>query len=106
MKVNYKPKIDGLRAIAVILYHAQITLFGHNFFKGGFIGVDIFFVISGYLITSIILKELITTGTIIRIDRGDESYFGMISKVPENTTSARPGFPLPTTHSFQVFLCM
>ena len=45
--------------MAVIFYHAQITIFGHQPFKGGFIGVDIFFVISGYLITSIILKELI-----------------------------------------------
>tara|TARA_Y100001970_G_scaffold274809_1_gene375152 strand:+ start:2430 stop:4499 length:2070 start_codon:yes stop_codon:yes gene_type:complete len=66
MKLIYRPEIDGLRAIAVsavIFYHAQITVFGSLPFKGGFIGVDIFFVISGYLITSIILKELISTGS-------------------------------------------
>ena len=46
-----------------ILYNAKITILGHQPFKGGFIGIDIFFVISGYLITSIILKELVTTGS-------------------------------------------
>ena len=65
MNIKYRPEIDGLRAIAVIsviLYHAKIVIFDRKIFEGGFIGVDIFFVISGYLITSIILKELVTTG--------------------------------------------
>lgn len=65
-KLSYKPEIDGLRAIAVvsvILYHAQMVLFGRDWFEGGFIGVDIFFVISGYLITRIILSELESKGS-------------------------------------------
>jgi peptidoglycan/LPS O-acetylase OafA/YrhL len=56
--MKYRPEIDGLRAFAVlsvILYHA-----GFNFFTGGYVGVDVFFVISGYLITIIILAELET----------------------------------------------
>lgn len=60
-KLNYRAEVDGLRAIAiisVILYHAQIFLLGRNWLEGGFIGVDVFFVISGYLITRIILSEL------------------------------------------------
>ena len=53
--MNYRREIDGLRAIAVVpvvLFHA-----GWNVFSGGFVGVDVFFVISGYLITSIILED-------------------------------------------------
>ena len=63
LSISYRPEIDGLRAIAVlavVLYHAEIVLSGINPFKGGFIGVDVFLVISGYLITSIILKEINT----------------------------------------------
>lgn len=56
MKLTYRADIDGIRAIAVlavIFYHADLKLF-----SGGYVGVDVFFVISGYLITSILLKEL------------------------------------------------
>ncbi len=54
--LEYRPEIDGLRALAVVivtLYHFDVPGF-----TGGYIGVDVFFVISGYLITSIILGEL------------------------------------------------
>jgi peptidoglycan/LPS O-acetylase OafA/YrhL len=67
MKLSYRSEIDGLRTIAVlsvILYHAQFVVFGHDFFKGGFVGVDIFFVISGYLISRILLGELFEKGKI------------------------------------------
>jgi peptidoglycan/LPS O-acetylase OafA/YrhL len=55
MSLKYRPDIDGLRALAVIpvvMYHAGLG------FSGGYVGVDVFFVISGFLITSLIKKEL------------------------------------------------
>jgi peptidoglycan/LPS O-acetylase OafA/YrhL len=58
---TYRPEIDGLRALAVLsvlFYHAGFSAFG-----GGYVGVDVFFVISGYLITRLILAELERTGS-------------------------------------------
>jgi peptidoglycan/LPS O-acetylase OafA/YrhL len=55
-QVDYRKDIDGLRAIAVmsvIGFHAF-----PGYFRGGFVGVDVFFGISGYLITSIIIKNI------------------------------------------------
>lgn len=56
MKLSYRKDIDGLRAVAVlsvIFFHS-----GFGFFPGGYVGVDIFFVISGFLITTILYKEI------------------------------------------------
>lgn len=64
--VPYLPGLDGLRAvavIAVIFYHAN-----HSWLKGGFLGVEVFFVISGYLITLLLLAESTRNG---RIDLRD-----------------------------------
>ncbi len=54
--MQYRSDIDGLRAIAVfsvILFHSGVT-----FLPGGYVGVDVFFVISGYLITTLIYKDI------------------------------------------------
>jgi peptidoglycan/LPS O-acetylase OafA/YrhL len=55
--IEYRPEIDGLRAVAVVpvlLYHAHLGA------SGGFVGVDVFFVISGFLITAMLLKRMET----------------------------------------------
>src|ERR1700748_861151 len=59
---KYRPGIDGLRAVAVVAvvaYHTGVPGFG-----GGFIGVDIFFVVSGYLITGLLLLDIETFGRV------------------------------------------
>jgi peptidoglycan/LPS O-acetylase OafA/YrhL len=61
-RLSYLPALDGLRAIAVIavlLYHLDIS-----WARGGFLGVDLFFVISGFLITTLLLREHHSTGRI------------------------------------------
>ena len=67
--IRYRPEIDGLRALAVIpviFFHA-----GFKAFSGGFVGVDVFFVISGYLISSVIMRDL---------EAGTFSYFGFYER--------------------------
>jgi peptidoglycan/LPS O-acetylase OafA/YrhL len=59
---RFRPEVEGLRAVAVVLvllYHAKILAM-----TGGYIGVDVFFVLSGFLITSLLLRELAATGTV------------------------------------------
>ena len=65
---SYRPALDGLRAVAVIavlLYHgAQLTSDPLDLARGGFLGVDLFFVLSGFLITTLLLTEVRRTGRI------------------------------------------
>ena len=64
-KIKYIPEVDGLRALAVIpviVYHLGLSAL-----PGGFLGVDVFFVISGYLITAILLRE---------VDKSHKRFFG------------------------------
>ncbi|MCR9127547.1 MAG: acyltransferase [Rhodobacteraceae bacterium] len=65
--VAYRPEIDGLRTLAVLpvlIYHLKVPFFGGYLLPGGFLGVDVFFVISGFLITQILLAERDATGRI------------------------------------------
>jgi peptidoglycan/LPS O-acetylase OafA/YrhL len=57
--MKYRSEIDGLRAVsvlAVVFYHL-----GYTWMPGGFVGVDVFFVISGYLITNILIERHLRT---------------------------------------------
>ena len=59
---SHRPALDGVRTIAVylvVLYHA-----GLSFLPGGFVGVDVFFVLSGYLVTNVLLTEIESTGRV------------------------------------------
>ena len=60
-RTTFRFDIQSLRAVSVILvifYHFNLTFNSYPIFSGGFIGVDIFFIISGYVISNIILIEL------------------------------------------------
>ncbi|MEI8081076.1 MAG: acyltransferase, partial [Actinomycetes bacterium] len=61
-RMRFRPDIEGLRAVAVVpvvLFHAELPGV-----SGGFVGVDVFFVISGFLITGLLWREAHTTGTV------------------------------------------
>jgi peptidoglycan/LPS O-acetylase OafA/YrhL len=55
--LGHRPGLDGVRGVAIVLVLAYHSIYGERFLPGGFIGVDIFFVLSGFLITSILLEE-------------------------------------------------
>lgn len=85
MNLPYRADIDGLRAIAVLL-----VIFNHiglSFFSGGYIGVDVFFVISGYLITIILTHDIQSKRFSIarfykkRVVRLAPAYFTVLSVV-------------------------
>jgi peptidoglycan/LPS O-acetylase OafA/YrhL len=86
---TYRADIDGMRAIAVgsvIAFHAFPTLL-----PGGFVGVDIFFVISGYLITGILFTEL--------RDKGVISLIGFVGSMPSSSRLANRHRPVPSQNT-------
>jgi peptidoglycan/LPS O-acetylase OafA/YrhL len=73
--VRYRAHLDGLRAVAVYLvvaFHA-----GLGFFSGGFIGVDVFFVLSGFLVTQVLLRSLTSTGRL----QARQFYFRRVRRI-------------------------
>ena len=92
-QLEYRVEIDGLRAVAVLLVllnHAQIP-----FFAGGFLGVDVFFVISGYLITTIILREM---------NDGSFRYLNFLERRARRILPAFFGVLIPVTVMASVWL--
>lgn len=67
--LTWRPDIDGLRALAVFAVFAFHAFPEIKVLKGGFVGVDIFFVISGFLISSIIFNQL---------EKGNVSFLGIL----------------------------
>ena len=62
LRTGYRPHLDGVRTLAVYLvlaFHAGVSRF-----DGGYIGVDVFFVLSGYLVTQLLVRDLRTSGSI------------------------------------------
>ena len=87
--MKYRAEIDGLRALAVlpvILFHA-----GFEWFSGGFVGVDVFFVISGYLITTIIISEM------------DEGKFSIVNFYERRARRILPALFFVIIASFPLF---
>ena len=90
--MKYRPQIDGLRAIAVIsviLFHA-----GFDFIPGGYIGVDVFFVISGFLITTILINQI------------DSKQFSFINFYERRVRRILPSYIVVTisTYIFALFI--
>lgn len=72
-RLEYEPALDGLRAIAVVLvmaFHARAP-----FFHAGYVGVDVFFVLSGFLISTILLHQIAATGTIGFLEFDTRRFF-------------------------------
>ena len=93
--IQYRPDIDGLRAIAVlavVLYH-----FGLGGLSGGFVGVDVFFVISGYLITGIIHREM---------QRGEFTLVRFYERRARRIFPALFGFPSLVTGSHDLAIAI
>src|SRR5580698_8859423 len=65
VRIPYRPELDGLRGVAILLVLGHHLIVGEGrVLPGGFVGVDVFFVLSGALITTLRLREHAATGTV------------------------------------------